>query len=150
MNPGLFFISQPEQVPFVKARLKGRDVPIIVALDYWVELDLKKQDIPFVSLADVATSPQGDRALLEHTRALALGWYTSPEMAFFKYDGIKLGEQHEVFLLYYIQEVVYWVAMLEQVLAAYPDAARVSVFETFVQVPPTADPTAAFRESAVV
>ena len=111
MSKDLLLVYEPAQVPYVEAR-EGQT---IVALDYEVELDLAKRGIPFVSVSTLATFPQGDRPLIEHTRALALEWYTAPEMAFFKHEGIALGEQYEVVVLYYIQTVVYWVVMLEQV-----------------------------------
>lgn len=146
MSKELLLVYEPAQA----ARVEPRANQTVVALDYEVELDLVKRGIPFVSLATVAPSPRGDRDVLEHTRMLARRWYTSPEMRFFQYDGIKLGEQHEVVVLYYIQSVVYWTAVLERVLEAHPDARLVSVFETHTFVPPTADPTAAFKEGAVV
>ncbi len=142
----LLFVYEPAQVPRVQTHAEGKTV---VALDYEVELDLKKQGIEFVSLADVAVSPDGDRALLEHTRALALGWYSTAETAFLEYDGIKLGEQHEVALLYYIQTVFYWAAMLGQVLSKYPGLAKVSIFESLVYVTATVDPTGVFKERSV-
>lgn len=148
MNTTLFFISKPEQVPYVRELLNGRDAPIVVALDYEIELDLQKHGIPFVSLVTIAVSPDGDRALLERTRALASGWYTASETAFFEYDGIKLGEQYEPAILYYIQTVFYWAAMLDQVFTAYPNAISACVFEKSGMLP-TADPVAVFRARVV-
>jgi hypothetical protein len=141
MTKELLLVYESAQVP----RVEEREGQTIVALDYEVELDLRKRNIAFISLMDVAESIEGDRETIEHTRKLALQWYTAPEMSFFAHDGVKLGEQHEVVVLYYLQTVVYWVAMLSQVFEKLQPR-KVRIFESHIYVPPTADPTAVFKE----
>lgn len=142
----LFFIYEPEQVPVILARIAGKEKVKIVALDYEVELELKKRGINFTSLSDISVSPDGDRDLLEYTRTLALNWYTSKETAFLEHDGILLGEQHEVVVLYYLQTLVYYISVLEQVLSHFPNVIKISVPMSFHYVSDLADPTAIYKE----
>ena len=147
MSNELLLVYEPSQVPQVALHRTGKTV---VALDWEVELELQKLGIPFGSFASLAQTPKDDRALVEHTWKLALDWYTDPKVAFLEHDGIKLGEQYEVGVLYYIQTVYYWAAMLTRVLATHPQATYLSIFDTFSKVSPTADPTARFKERAAV
>lgn len=122
----------------------------MVALDHKVLVLLQEQGIAAYALTDLSQSPDGDRELLERIRALALRWYTVPQMQFFEYDGIKLGEQYEVVVLYYLEALVYYVSVLSQMLGHFPALKEIIIPETSVQVPPTADPTARFKESLPV
>ncbi len=144
----LFLIWESAQIPLLEERIASGEPMSIVVLDVDVELDLKQKGISFLSLADLSQSPSGDREVLEWTRKLALDWYTNRETAFFTYDGILLGQQYEVVVLYYLQTVVYYVAVLDQVFSHFSNLRKVTIPETFVQVPPTADPTGYFKEHA--
>lgn len=142
----LFFIYEIEHLPELEVRLARGGKFEIVGLDYEVELEMKKRGIRFISLRDISVSPDGDRDLLEYIRALALSWYTSSETDFFQHDGIALGEQHEVVVLYYLETLVYYLAVLEQVYARFPSVVRVSIPQSFHYISHTADPVAFFKE----
>lgn len=142
----LYFVYEIEHLPELEARLARGEALEIIGLDYEVELELKKRGIHFTSMGELAISPDGDRELLEHTRALALQWYTSPETDFFQHEGIVLGQQHEVVVTYYLETLVYYLAMLEQVFAHFPSAVRVFIPRTFHYISDTADPVAFFKE----
>lgn len=142
----LYFVYELEHLPELEARLARGERFKIIGLDYEVELEMKKRGIRFISLRDISVSPDGDRDLLEYIRALALQWYASPETAFFKHDRILLGEQHEGMMLYYLETLVYYVAVLEQVFSHFPGAVRVSVPQSFHYISNTTDPVAFFKE----
>lgn len=142
----LYFIYEIEHVPELEARLARGETLEIIGLDYEVELEMKKRNIHFISLSDISVSPDGDRDLLEYMRDLTFRWYTSPETAFFQHDGILLGEQHEGVILYYLEALVYYLAVLEQVFAHFSNATRVFIPQTFHHISGTADPVAFFRE----
>ena len=142
----LYVVYELEHLPELETRLARGEVLEIIGLDYEVELEMKKRGIHFIPLRDLAVSPDGDRGLLEYMRALTFRWYTSPETAFFQHDGILLGEQHEGVTLYYLEALVYYLVVLEQVFAHFPNAARVFIPQTFHYISDTADPVAFFRE----
>lgn len=142
----LFFIYEQGHLPVLEARLEAGEKLKVVALDYEVELEMKKRDIKFVSLTDLSVSPDGDRDLLEYMRALALQWYTAPEMEFFTYDGIALGEQHEVLVLYYLETLVYYLAVLEQVFSHFSDTVQISIPASFHHYSNLIDPVDISKE----
>lgn len=141
----LFFIYEPEHIPLVEARLAAGEEFEVVALDYEIELDLKKKNIAFSPLRELARSPEGEREPIEYTRRLANEWYTLPELKFFEHEGILLGEPHAGALHQYFGALVYYLVLVKQLLAL-PGITGVSVPESFLTVPPTADPTAVFKE----
>ena len=149
-NDTLFFVYETAHVPLLKERLEGGDKYTVVALDQELLSLLASEGIQAVALPDISRSPDGDRELLERTRAMAREWYTAPETSFLSHDDILLGEQYEVVALYYIQTLVYYVSVLSQALAHFPGARRVVVPQTHVQVSKTADPTAQHKENLPV
>ena len=132
-------------MPLAKAH-KGS----VVALDQEVLALLAAQGTAATALPDISRSPDGDRELLERTRAMAREWYASPEMSFLMHDGVNVGEQYEVAVLYYIQTLHYFVSVLSQALAFFPGASGVVIPETHIRVPDTADPTAKHKENLPV
>lgn len=142
----LFFVYEPEHIPLVRARLSAGEKFDIVALEYETELDLKKNGIPFISVQDLAVSPEGEREPLEYTRKLTRAWYTSPEFAFFNYDGILLGEQHAVLMLYHLQWLLYYLVMIEQVCSNIKGIVQISIPQSSQILSITADPIAVYKE----
>lgn len=141
----LFLLYEPEHLLALEARLRAGESYTVVALDYELELDLRKRNIPFTPLRELVVFPEGDRDIVAYTRRMARGWHTAPELAFFRYEGIALGEQHEGPLLYYFQMLLYYLVVLGQVYdKLHPD--RVIIPELYNDIPPTADATAAFKE----
>lgn len=144
-NDSLLFVYEPAHVPLAKSH-EG----VVVALDQEVLVLLQKEGVRAVAITDISTSPDGDRELLERTRAMAREWYDSREMSFLVHDGINAGEQYEVVVLYYIQTLHYYVSVLSQALKALGNIQEVVVPETHIRVPDTADPTAKHKENLPV
>lgn len=144
-NDPLFFIYETAQVPLAKLH-QGT----VVALDQEVLALLAEEGVEAVALPDISRSPDGNRELLERTRAMAKNWYAAPEASFLSHDGILLGEQYEVAVLYYLQTLVYYVSVLSQALAHFSSVRQVVVSQTHVRVPKTADPTAQHKENLPV
>jgi hypothetical protein len=140
----IFFIYETAQVPDLVARIHSGESYTIVALDYEVELDLKKHGIPFRSISEVSRAPEGNRGAIEFTRHLAREWYRAPETAFFKHDNILLGEQHEGPVVYYLQTLLYYLIVLRDAIE-HLKPTRISMPESHDQVPETADPTMAYK-----
>lgn len=126
------------------ARLAAGEKCEVVALDYELELELKKRDIAFSSLRKLTVSIEGEREPIEYTRRLANEWYMSPDLAFFRHEGILLGEPHAGALHQYFGALIYYFSLLEQ-LFALPGTTLVSIPESFRPALATADPTAVFK-----
>lgn len=140
----LCLVYEIEQVPELELRLQTGEELIVIALDYEVELEMKKKGIHFTSLKELAVSPEEDLELIERTRHMVHAWYTLPELKFFQYDGILLGEQYEGPLLYYFQMLFYYLVIIGQVFDAIcPD--RVVVPESSQYISDTADPSDFFK-----
>ncbi|MDP2652254.1 MAG: CDP-glycerol glycerophosphotransferase family protein [bacterium] len=138
----LFLIYELEHLPVLQARLATGEKFEVVALDYEVELEMKKRGISYTPLRSVARSIEGEREPIEFARRLSRIWYTSPEFSFFQHEGILLGEPHAGPLYYYFGMLIYYVAILGQVIKR-PGIARISIPESFRYVSATSDPTIA-------
>ncbi|MFA6279083.1 MAG: CDP-glycerol glycerophosphotransferase family protein [Candidatus Paceibacterota bacterium] len=114
----LFFVYELEHIPVLNSRLKAGEKFEIVGLNYEVELELKRQEILFIPLRTLAiASPEGERESLEFIRRLAKDWYVSADFAFFKRDGVWLGEQYRGAFSHYFAALVYYLAAMEQVIS---------------------------------
>ena len=151
MNSGkrLFIIYELEHVPQLQARLRAGEELEVIALEYEVELELQKRGIAYAPLRSVAESCEGRREPIEVTRTAANEWYKHSELAFFAHDGILLGEPHAGPLHHYFGMLVYYLVLLEQIMA-HPGIERVVLQETFHTVGERADPTAYFKERVQV
>jgi|GEM_PF-308897 len=141
----VLFLYETEQVPLAAARFAAGKSDTVVALDYEVELDLKKAGIPFLSLKELAHEPDAEREPQELAIRLCKDWYSSPEMKFFEYDGIPLGEPHSRQLQHYFGFLIYIVDVLDQILRELRPT-RITIPESFHTLGPLADPTAYFKE----
>src|SRR3989344_9455037 len=141
----LYIVYELEHLPQLEARLRGGEELEVIAFDFEVELDLRKRGIFFTPLRSVARSCEGQREPIEVTRMAANEWYKHPELAFFAHDGILLGEPHAGPLHHYFGMLVYYLVLLEQIMAR-PGIERIVIPETFHTVGERADPTAYFKE----
>lgn len=143
-NDSLLFVYETAHVPLAKSH-----VGTVVALDREVELDLDLAGIAYTSITTIAKAPIDNREVVEWTRRLAL-WYRAPEVSFLNYSSILLGEQYEVATLYYLQACVYYLSLMQGALAHFSNLKKVVIPATYLQVPPTADPTARHKENLPV
>ena len=145
----LFIIYELEHLPVLEKRLASGEKFEVVALDYEIELEMKKRGISFIPLSASAAPPREDRETLEMVRCLSLAWYTSPELAFFQYEGILLGEPYKGPVNYYFGTLIYYLAIIDQLLSRH-DVARVSIPQSFLPVSGLANPVDVFKESLPV
>ncbi|OGC86102.1 hypothetical protein A3D70_01870 [Candidatus Adlerbacteria bacterium RIFCSPHIGHO2_02_FULL_54_18] len=141
----LYIVYELEHLPQLEARLRAGEELEVIALDFEVELELRKRGIVFTPLRSVARSCEGQREPIEVTRMAANEWYKHPELAFFAHDGILLGEPHAGPLHHYFGMLVYYLVLFEQILAR-PGIGRIFIPESFHTVGVEADPTAYFKE----
>src|SRR3989344_2620976 len=145
----LYLVYEIAQLSGLEHRLRAGEELEVIALEYEVELELKKRGIAYAPLRSVAEAWEGQREPIEVTRTAANEWYKHPELAFFAHDGILLGEPHAGPLHHYFGMLVYYLVLLEQIMAR-PGVERVVIQETFHTVGERADPTAYFKERVQV
>jgi len=145
----LYLVYEIAQLSGLEHRLRAGEELEVIALEYEVELELKKRGIAYAPLRSVAESCEGQREPIEVTRTAANEWYKHPELAFFAHDGILLGEPHAGPLHHYFGMLVYYLVLLEQIMAR-PGIERIVIPETFHTVGERADPTAYFKERVQV
>jgi hypothetical protein len=133
----------------LEERLAAGEKFDVVALDYEIELEMKKRGIPFIPLRESATLPSENRETLEMIRHLSVSWYSSPELAFFQHEGILLGEPYKGPVNYYFGTLIYYLAIIEQLLAR-SGIVRVSIPQSFLPVSGLANPVDVFKESLPV
>ena len=142
----LFLLYEREHVSVLERRLSAGEKFDVVALDYEVELEMKKRGISFIPLRESASLPRESRETLEVVRHLSIDWYTSPELAFFQHGGILLGEPYKGPVNYYFGTLVYYLVIIEQ-LFSRPGVVRVSIPRSFLPVSGLANPVDVFKES---
>ncbi len=105
-----------------EARMHTQRGATVVCLDFFVECELKKQHIPFVSLREVLDTATGGEAwwLLSHD--VAREWYRVPAMRFFTYDGIRIAEAPEPTMGMYLARLFYYVRIYAALKERYPEA----------------------------
>ncbi|MSR70979.1 hypothetical protein EXS62_02990 [Candidatus Kaiserbacteria bacterium] len=140
----LFIIYELAHLSVLEARLRAGDSLEVISLDFEVELELKKRGIAYTPLRSVARSCEGEREPIEVSRTAANEWYQHPELAFFVHDTVRLGEPHAGPLHFYFGMLLYYLVLLEQVMAR--PAERIIIPESCNNPGPGADPTAAFKE----
>lgn len=98
-----------------EARARANRGVTVVCLDFFVECELQKRNIPFVSIRDILLSVESIEAetieeewyVLAHE--VAREWYRLPAMNFFEHNGIRLAEAPEPIMGAYLGRLFYYV-----------------------------------------
>ena len=75
-----------------EARQEAERGVTILCLDYWVERELKKNNISCASLRDVIDAETGAEEWWLLAQDIAREWYRLPAMKFFEHKGIRIAE----------------------------------------------------------
>ena len=105
-----------------EAREKARCGTTVVCFNFFVECELKKQNIPFVSLREVIDTTTGGEEWLLLSYEVAREWYRLPAMKFFEYDGIRIFEAPEPTMEMYLARLFYYVRIYSALKEKYPGA----------------------------
>lgn len=108
------------------ARTHAKGGATIVCLDFLVERELKKQNIPHVSLRDIVDSETGEEEWWVLAQDIAREWYRLPAMKFFEYGGIRIAEVIEPIFEEYLSRLFYYTRIYTALKKMYPSA-RLSV-----------------------
>src|SRR3989344_175947 len=105
-----------------EAREKARCGTTVVCFNFFVECELKKQNIPFVSLREVIDTTTGGEEWLLLSYEVAREWYRLPAMKFFEYDDIRIFEAPEPTMEMYLARLFYYVRIYSALKEKYPGA----------------------------
>ncbi len=120
----------------------------IFCLDFWVERELAKKNIPFISLKEFVPEEETEGEWWKVAQDIAREWYRLPAMAFFEYDGIRIGEALEPMMEMYLSKLLYYTRIFLVLKKAHPNA------RVHIPLPPTGEsssvgPLAFFEQRAV-
>lgn len=132
---------------FGTEKIKSGHGPIIVPIDYGIELALKDRDIPFYSMVSYAArSSLKERALL--VSGMMRQMYTDTDLNFFEHNGIHLGKIIGYSLGEYLLRVLYHLDIFEFILGQFKDIRTVYMPESVMKLPSTVGQLATFEVRA--
>lgn len=120
----------------------------IVCLDFWVERELEKKNIPCISLRDVIDGETGAEKWWLLAQDVAREWYRLPSMKFFEYRGIRIAEAIEPILETYLSRLFYYVRIYMALKKIYPDV-HFSIPAIIVEDRPTDECLVSFEQRIV-
>lgn len=129
---------------FGAEKIKSGHGPIIVPIDYGIELVLRDQGIPFYSMAGYsARSPLKERALL--ASGIMRQMYTDAELNFFEHNGIQLGRIIGYSFGEYLLRILYYLDIFEFIFDQFKKVGTVYMPESLMKLPSTAGQLATFE-----
>lgn len=121
-TPHEIYIITYESGSVDDAREQAERGAAVVCTDFFVERELTKKNIPFVSLRDIIDTTTGGETWWELSHQIAREWYRLPAMKFFEYDGIRIAEAPEPAMGIYLARLFYYVRIYNALKKKYPNA----------------------------
>ncbi len=122
MQKKLIVIYEPEQVESIISYIQKIQEPYhIIALNFWAERLLSARDITFEPLEKYALSEEEKDRLFGVATTFAREWYRLPELSFFEYKGVPIGESAEPEIDSYIEKALYFLYIFKKILEKNPD-----------------------------
>lgn len=121
----------------------------VVCLDFWKEQELKGQGIPYISQQEFLTDSGTSHEWYARAQTIAREWYRLPDMNFFSYQGIQIGEVLEPILEAHLSRLFYYVRIYLAFKNAYPNAV-VHIPAPIVEEAPAAAGLVTFERWAVI
>lgn len=144
----LYIIYESWQIDSARSHV-ARDATI-VCLDYVVEQELKRENIPCISLRDVVDAETGEGEWWLLAQDVAREWYRLPSMKFFEYGGIRIGEVVEpIMAAEYLTKLFYYARIYTALGKAYPGA-HLTIPALIVDDAPTDDCLVSFERRAAI
>ncbi|MCX6787584.1 MAG: hypothetical protein NT108_00240 [Candidatus Kaiserbacteria bacterium] len=110
------------QLPEVVAYLQTYPDSRVACLDFWVERELEKMGVSYVSLRDFMPPAETEEAWWLLAQNIAREWYRLPAMKFFEHDSIRIGEALEPMMEAYLAKLLYYVRIGGVFKKKYPEA----------------------------
>ncbi len=132
---------------FGAEKIKCGHGPILIPVDYGIELELRDRGIPFYSMVDYsARSSLKERTLL--VSGIIQQMYTDAEFNFFEHNGIHLGKIIGYSFGEYLLRILYHLDIFEFILGQFKNAETVYMPESLMKLPSTVGQLATFEVRA--
>ena len=139
----LIFVETIEEL----TKYSGEDT--LVPLTLWVEREVQKRKLPFISIAPFVPAGEQLSSLLARVETIAHDWYRLPGGDMLQYKNISIGAVTEPMLTFYLGRLLYFIHTIDALLDAYPTCTEVVVEDTTKSLPATAGILAPFERTAV-
>lgn len=144
----LFIVYDLWQVDLARSHM-ARGI-MVVCLNFLVEQELKKQNIPHLSLRDIVDSDTGEEEWWLLAQEVAREWYRLPAMKFFEHGGIRIAEAIEpIMMIGYLTRLFYYTRIYISLKKTYANAHLYIPF-LIVDETPTDDCLASFERRSVI
>lgn len=137
-----------DQLPEVISYREVHPGAQVVCLDFWVERELKRKNVDCISLQDFLPAEDTEEEWWILAQKVAREWYRLPAMAFFEYEGIRIGEALEPMMEMYLSRLFYYVRIAAVLKEKYPEA-HIHIPTSFVGDASSAGPLISFEQWAV-
>lgn len=130
-------------------KLKKGKGPIVVSIDYEIEIILREKGIPFYSMVGYS-----ERSSLKERAIFVSGvmkqLYSGTEFDFFKHNEIKIGRIVGYSLGEYLLRILYYLDIFENILQEFKDADAIYMMESTAKLSSTVGQLAEFEICAPV
>jgi hypothetical protein len=142
-------VYDTDHLPEVPGYVEEHPGAQVICLDFWIERELEKQHISYISLRELAIPEDTEEEWWLLAQEVAREWYRLPAMQFFKYDDIRIAEALEPIMELYLSQLFYYVRIYAAIKKAHPEASF------YIPVPvvddePTAGCLISFERWAVI
>jgi hypothetical protein len=125
------------------------ELPCVVALDFWVECELRRRGIECASFSAWRLSDDERDLWFAKASDIAREWYRLPELSFFSHRGLLLGEALEP-AVEALETLFYYFVPLRRMFAAHENLSSVIVPHRHGRIPVSAGPSTQFEFTAVI
>lgn len=116
----IFIVYEYGHLDKVKERIK--DDGTTICLDFLLERECAKRQIPFIPLRNLVDAETGEEKWWELSHEISREWYRLPAMEFFQHRGIRIAEAPEPIMQAHLARLFYYVRIFLVLKKAYPDA----------------------------
>jgi len=103
-----------------EAEKKSKDGQKIICLDFLLERECQKRNIPFIPLRTLVDGEAEEESWWKLSHDISREWYRLPSMGFFKYREIRIAEAPEPIMQAYLAKIFYFARIFLFLKKAFP------------------------------
>ena len=119
MNSMIFIVYEIQNID--EARQRSEDGEKIICLNFLLECECKRKNIPFIPLRNFVDSETGEEEWWKLSHDISREWYRLPSMDFFKHKGIRIAEVPEPIMQAHLAKIFYFVRIFIFLKKAFPE-----------------------------
>jgi len=147
----IIIVYERGQIDAIEQYVKERASNVLViALNYWVEQDMRARGITVSPLTDYCKPWVHAPDIVWKAETIARQWYRLPELSFFQYKNLSLGEMLEGIIGDYLKEVQSYLYFFERVFDKHSEVQRLTIPYSTVSMAATTGPFSPFQMQVVV